>query len=401
MIFDESNMMKELRVKNELRVRALLTPAAILVLGIVVPFSALEWWVSNKLFNYVSYSNSINLDKQLAILDEDNSWNVLALGSSEVRWGFMPSEFDNGIREGALHDVSPGVKSFNLGIDGFSPGLIFSLLDRWNLKDVAPSVKVLLVGVNVTENNTISDAGYIPGVCGALQKPVLTSSFASDNDLDEDCVKSLWTDRVVDVVEELSVVRYRKALRNILLPYAGAGFIGMQSTGLEHTSDGYQPHLSIDEAYDNYKSSWDRLLIDKANHPDRFTALPIGNYPHFLQNGSFFDRWRRFGEERDIEIVFYALPTNPMLIDEYDRRADYTRHSMLISEWAANNDVVFIDLGIKDDYERNRDFSDHRHLSQYGAPKFSRELGQALVRRVEFSRLFKSDQRRRSVVSRK
>ena len=369
-----------------------------LLVGILLPFIALEWWTSNKLFDHVSYSNSINLDKQLETLAVDKSWNILAVGSSEVRWGFTPSEFDKSIQENSTTPSSEPTKSFNLGIDGFSPGLLYIMFGHWDLKTLAPNLKVLLVGVNITENNTMAEEGYIPGSCHALQNPVLTSPFAIDHGLDASCIKSSWKDPIINLAENLNTVRYRQSLRSFLLPYAKSSFIGMQSTGLKHANDGYQPHQSLGEAYNNFKSSWDRLLVEKKESPERFQALPEGNYPQFLQDGGFFDRWRQFGEDQHIEVVFYALPTNPMLIDINERRADYLRHSELISEWAKAKDVIYIDLGIKDEYVRNDDFSDHRHLSQYGAPKFSKELGRALAQQAKFTQLF-NGQRYNVIVS--
>ncbi len=41
--------------------------------------------------------------------------------------------------------------------------------------------------------------------------------------------------------------------------------------------------------------------------------------------------------------------------------------------------AVFVDLGIQDDYSPTQDFADYRHLSEAGAFKFSRELGEQLA----------------------
>lgn len=78
-------------------------------------------------------------------------------------------------------------------------------------------------------------------------------------------------------------------------------------------------------------------------------------------------------------MVLFALPTNPLLIDTFKRRADYLKNSNLLHVWAKKNGVVFIDMGMQDVAEPEIYFSDMRHLSGEGARQYSIRLGQEMV----------------------
>ena len=347
-----------------------------------MPVVAFQYLTPKYLFNHVSYTNSINLDKQVVDIKRRSDWNIISLGSSEVRWGFDPDSFDEGMGTNLdLGDFEP--VAFNFGIDGFSPGLIYSMMHGLDLKQLAPRLKMLLIGVNLAESNSISEPGYKPGVCGALQRPVLTSPFAIDRKLDDICIKPSWRDEFVGIANELVIFRYRKAIRNLVLQGGHTtGFIPMQSNGLPHMANGYQPHQSINESYANFISSWDRLVLEKKEHPDRFQPLDPQIWVNAVAEGGFFDAWNEYGKQNDILIAFYALPTSPMYFDVYDRRDDYKNNSELVRKWAEENNGVFVDLGIQDGFDRKHDYSDYRHLSQYGAPKFSFMLGADLARNL-------------------
>ena len=344
------------------------------LVGVVVPFFALEWFVEERLFEEVSYSNSLNLDHQLASLDRTSDWDVVFVGSSEVRWGISPDDFDDGFRQASGIDVS----SFNFGIDGFSPGLIYRVLQDVSFRDLFPEAEILFVGVNLAESNYLANEGYQPGACGALQAPVLTSAFGRDHGLDAYCIDKAPVAELVNPVLDLSgTIRHRRSLREYVLSRQDSDFIPRQSNALEYEDNGFQPHKSIEESRRNFQSSWDRRLEEKSRHPDRFEPLPPDMWPGIIGSHGFFRRWQELGEDLEVEIVFFALPTSPMFYQLYDRRDDYERNSRLIAEWAEENGALFIDLGIPDDLELEHHYSDFRHLSRYGAPVFSERLGLA------------------------
>ena len=102
-------------------------------------------------------------------------------------------------------------------------------------------------------------------------------------------------------------------------------------------------------------------------------------WPQLLEPQGFFDIWSDYFLQADILPVFFALPTNPKMIDLQQRRSDYQRNSELMQAWAERRGVVLIDLGLLDHYDPMVDYSDRRHLSGIGGIRFSKELGKALA----------------------
>jgi len=343
---------------------------------LVLPLLALEWFVNNRLFDSVSYTNSISLDRQIAALDNRSDWKIVFIGSSEVRWGISPLDFDKGVLEASQGSLKP-MPAFNFGIDGFSPGLLFRVLELGDFRSYFPEAEVIMVGINLAEQNFIADRGYQPGACGAMQRPVLTSSFGKDWQVDSICTSPEKMVRFASPFEWLGIFRYRSSLREYLLRKQDEDFIPMQSNGLEHTLRGYQPHRSIDEARRNFELSWDRRLEEKRLHPERFAPLDEEIWPRMINDHRFFSRWVELGEELGVRIVFFALPTSPLFFRLYDRRKDYARNSKLLRAWAEAAETKFLDLGIQDQLDVEHHYSDHRHLSQYGAPDYSYRLGAA------------------------
>jgi hypothetical protein len=78
----------------------------------------------------------------------------------------------------------------------------------------------------------------------------------------------------------------------------------------------------------------------------------------------------------------FALPTNPTLIDIFDRRGDYSRNSKLLSEWAESRAAIYLDLGIQDVTNSDIYFSDMRHLSGVGAKEFSKKLANKIAAKI-------------------
>lgn len=360
------------------------TRALVIVAGILVPLALGEWYVRSSLFDKVSYTNSISLDSQLESIRSGGDWNTLFIGSSEVRWGISPADFDRAANEVFAEEQS-AVRSFNFGIDGFSPGLAYRVLEQLPVKTLFPELSVVIVGVNLAETNYISDSGYQPGACGALQKPVLTSAFGRDYDLTNICTEDSFGARVSAVFEHSGVMRHRQSLRDALLGRSTADFIPMQSNGLPHQPDGFQPHLSLAESRANFQSSWDRVLLEKEEYPERFAPLAADVWEGIVNDHQFFDRWVALGEQVGVKVVFFALPTSPMFYEAYERRDNYTHNSALLRDWSKATGGHFLDLGIQDQLDVEHHYSDHRHLSQYGAPEYSARLGHAYATRFEGS----------------
>jgi hypothetical protein len=59
-------------------------------LFLFLPLYGGEIWINQNLFDYVSYTNSQNMDPQIKYFEERNYWQVVVFGSSEVKWGSDP-----------------------------------------------------------------------------------------------------------------------------------------------------------------------------------------------------------------------------------------------------------------------------------------------------------------------
>ncbi len=347
---------------------------------IALPFLALEVWVRTQLFQHVSYSNSRSLDATWKALNAQRDWNVLYIGDSEVRWGFDP-----GAADGELANAGLKSRGFNLGIDGFSGPLSAVILGHIGLKQRFPALKVAVIGTQLIETHRprpIARHGDLD--CdGALQRPIFESPMAKDLGFAALCRKPHWTTAVVGPLESLSaVLRYRQALRSWLLERFEQPRkpIGMNSNSLAHQTNGFQPHKPIREDRRNFEQAWTARQRDVAANPQLRAPLDPKAWRELVSPGGYFDRWAELFRTHGVLPVFVALPTNPVLIDLKKRRPEYARNSATLKAWAARrDDVMFIDLGIKDSYEAEGDFADFRHLSIHGAKRFSRELGARLA----------------------
>src|SRR5678809_1561496 len=76
----------------------------LLTVGIltIAPMIGLEFWVRKRLFDRVSYTNSVSLDHSIKMLRSCKDCNVLLLGDSEVRWGFDPSAIDSSLHKAGI-----------------------------------------------------------------------------------------------------------------------------------------------------------------------------------------------------------------------------------------------------------------------------------------------------------
>jgi hypothetical protein len=121
------------------------------------------------------------------------------------------------------------------------------------------------------------------------------------------------------------------------------------------------------------------MRAERATDPKAFKPLPPEAWQRMVAPGGYFDEWARLVRQLGWTPAFFALPTNPILIDEKDRRDDYARNSRLLDAWARQRGETFVDLGIRDNVPMEIHYSDHRHLSVNGAPVFSSELARALT----------------------
>ncbi|NEQ48939.1 MAG: hypothetical protein F6K11_02240 [Leptolyngbya sp. SIO3F4] len=344
----------------------------------VFPLVILDVWVRSYLFDYVSYTNSRNMDPQIDYFEATDTWSVVALGSSEVKWGIAPAAIETELENQGLK-----TKGFNLGFDGFNLSYYQAILSGLDLTNRLSDLQVVLIGVNLVESYQTLPDNFEDGFpCdGVLQKAVLKSSFAKDYRLAHLCNPNKWPEPLIRSLEaHSSVLRYRQSLRTLVLnDTSPETLIGVISNGLEQSADGFHPHLSAQENLAEVEKDYKRFLADREIVPEAFEPMAPEIWPQLLEPNGFFDAWANYFVQADILPVFFALPTNPKMIDARQRRSNYQNHSELMQSWAERQDVVFIDLGILDHYDQMVDYSDHRHLSATGGVRFSRELGKALA----------------------
>jgi hypothetical protein len=361
--------------------RARSVPAAVIAaLAILVPFLALEVWTRARLFDHVSYSNSRSLDASWKALNAARDWSIVYIGDSEVRWGFDPDPVDQALARAGLK-----ARGFNMAIDGFSGALSQTMMRYLDLPRRMPALKVAVIGTQMIEaqrDRPILRYGDM-GCDGALQKPVFNSPMARDLGFDHLCLTPHWTNFPVRSAETVSaVMRHRRALRAHLVSWSEEPpkSIAFNSTALEHRANGFQPNKPVREARRNHELAWENRKQQVARTPSMRGPLDPAAWPRLIAPGGYFDRWAEAFRSRGILPVMVALPTNPVLIDLQERRGEYARNVELLRQWERRRgDVVFLDLGIKDNYDAEGDYSDFRHLSIHGAEKFSRELGDALA----------------------
>jgi hypothetical protein len=333
-----------------------------------------EWWLRGNLFKHVSYSNSESIDAQLRARQEGAPWDLMFVGDSEVRWGIDPAAIDAAFQAEGIQ-----VKSFNHAFDGFGaswwPRLLPSLLKEPSLD----GVKTVVVGVQLIDlHRVVSQSGED---CGSLQRPVLTSPFATDIGAGALCRTRSWDAQLGrDLFSPLWTVRYSSSVRSLLLP-AAFSRTGLQfnSRKLEDPFRGFQAHRTIAQDQSIYAAE---LRQWKAQFkPERdFKPLPQGAWTKLVAPGGFFDELQRSVEGSGRKLALFALPTNPEVIDTFGRREDYAVNSRLLAQWAAARGVPYVDGGINDRPDAGEFFSDMRHLSGTGARIYSRQLGQALAR---------------------
>lgn len=328
------------------------------------------------LFRYVSYSNSESIDRQLLERNSKADWNLLFIGDSETRWGINPEEIDS-----TFSNYGVKGRSFNHAFDGFGaswwPRLLPSLLEQPALKNV----KVVALGVQLIDlHRVILESGED---CGALQKPVLTSPFAKDLGVDSLCRSQSWDAELgKKLFGAVWVVRYSSAVRSLILPQFMKGQWQLRFNSRKDGGPirGFEPHRSIAQDRDTYAQEFTRWKAQYQPGRD-FVPLQKSAWLELTSSSGFFDQLNEIVRSRGRQLVLFAVPTNPAVIDTFNRRDDYIRNSRLLQEWAAKRGVTFVDAGIQDVANPDDYFSDMRHLSGAGARQYSQKLGQLFVNR--------------------
>lgn len=334
-----------------------------------MPLLALDLTAQKWLFSKVSYTNSPAFDQKIrAMQSNGDNWDVLFVGSSEVRWGIDPEVFDASVRA-AVPDLN--IESFNIALDGFSPGLMHPLLSSPEFVPDREKPRVIIVGLNLAESIGATRLEHAPGACGQLQKPILTSPFARDAGISIICSEPVTLENWVEsLTYALPLLRYRAAIRAFLfgeLPDPLSDDI---------TARGFHPHPPDPDHNAKFWADQDRLREEEAY---RYAALAPEYWANAIEPGGFFDEFVQLGERRGWHVVFFHLPTNPNFFEGFEKTDTVALNQQLISKWVERSEGVFIDLGIKYEYDRQEDFADFRHLSARGAKKYSAELATAFV----------------------
>jgi hypothetical protein len=337
-------------------------------------FAACELTLRRVLFENVSYSNSESIDTQLRARNTKDDWNLIFIGDSETRWGIAPSEVD-----ASLHAKGIQARSFNHAFDGFGaswwPGLLPQLLKTPSLQ----KVEVVVLGVQLIDVHRV--IGATGEDCGALQRPVLTSAFAADLGVNAICQNQTWDAKFGKSLMGWSwIVKYPSAIRSLLLPkfMQGTAQLRFNSRSAGAQESGFAPHRTIAQDQDTYEQEFARWKAQFEPTRD-FRPLAPTAWPALTADEGFFDQLHRSVTKQGRRLVLFALPTNPVVIDTFNRREDYKKNSTLLAQWAAKRGVVFVDAGIQDVPDPGAYFSDMRHLSGIGARQYSQKLGEALA----------------------
>lgn len=359
-------------------------PFKLFIVFILLPLVFFEVVVRLFLFSYSSYTKSQSFDSTLKDLKASHKNDIYFFGDSEVRWGVEPLYFDETLRRNGAD-----IQSFNFGIDGFSSGLNLSMSQKVDFS-YFKGIKIALIGVQLIEYNHVFDsAERIRGAAGsgALQRPIFLSAFGLDNNLQE------WATNAPSFLDRspLAFIRYRSSIKDY--------FSFPKPVYRPPTERGFQPHISISANPDNFQGEIKGKSEDKSNTPKNYEPLDATIWASTLQKDQYFDQYSRFFLERNVLPVFFALPTNPWLIDFKNRRDSYKVNSIALAQWASESNLFFLDVGVLDSFSPTLDYADFRHLSFRGAAKFSDLLASELAKTPKIIQyLKKSDDEKRIAI---
>jgi hypothetical protein len=334
---------------------------------------SLEIFARTKLFNFVSYYNYDAIDWQMTDFKAMQKVDTVFIGSSEVRYGLDPEKFD----------AELGGTSFNLGIDGLNLSYYRLLLPYLKLEERSHPIRYAVIGLNVTEDVVFYPVASAGGFdckhqAGVLQRGLFTSAFGTDSGLSKVCKtdKKIF-DQASASLESIShAILYRKPLRTFLLNPSQRKRTREQ---LDQTDRGFHvrpPQASQDLLDAEFEQWWQ-------TEGKNSSKLSDDSFNESIAPGGVYATYIAFFREQNIVPIFVSLPTNPKMIQLLNRIETYRERSLALKTWFTEQGVEYVDLGLKFDYDPVRDFADRRHLSRYGAQKFSTELGAALKRNLQ------------------
>ena len=345
------------------------------VLFCVLVLAGMEWWLRANLFKIASYSNSESIDAMVGMRDLSDDWTTIFVGDSEVHWGINPVVVDEEFAKRGMK-----THSINHAFDGFGPSWWLNILPGLLESDSLRNVDTVVVGVQMIDAHQRLRSGEVQ--CGALQRPVLTSPLGKDLGVDALCGGSETWDAALgkDLFDWLWIVRYSSAVRSMILPssFTPSDQLTFNSAKVGEPINGFEAHRSISDDKAAYLSEFERWKAQYDPAQD-FRPLPEEIWISLTAKGGFFDELQQVVEAGGARLVLFALPTNPTVIDTFNRRDNYHRHSALLHAWAMDRGVTFIDMGIRDDVPIDEEYSDARHLSGLGANVYSRQLGAAMA----------------------
>lgn len=339
-------------------------PAIQLILVIMI-IIGIEAFSRHGLFHFMSYYNYDAIDWQMQDFKK-GSINTVFIGSSEVRYGFDPETFNQ--------TFTGKIQSFNLGIDGMNLSYYRLLLPYLPLATVQPGIRYAIIGMNVAEDVRLYPTAEQGGIdcdteAGSLQKGVFTSDFAIDSKLINVChtTKSTLKNLKMALLSASYALEHKKTLRSFILhPWHKK----LTREQLNQTNLGFhvRPPAESQASLDNEFADWWK------NEGASSTSLDSNLFSESLADGGLYMWYVRFFREHKIIPIFVSLPTNPRMLTLLERTNIYQERSAQLKKWALKNNVIYIDLGLKTDYDPVKDFADRRHLSHFGAEKFSKEL---------------------------
>jgi len=197
------------------------------------------------------------------------------------------------------------------------------------------------------------------------------------------CRDPSWDGRLGrEIFGTLWTVKYAPSVRALILPNfrRTSHELRFNSRKSGESVRGFEPHRSIAQDKESFESEFARWKAQYNSEQD-FRPLPDAAWAQLTASGEFFDQLNEIVRKQGRFMVLFSLPTNPLVIDTFKRRADYLNNSKLLQAWAEAKGVVFIDQGIQDVADPDTYFSDMRHLSSEGARQYSIKLGQMLAKK--------------------
>lgn len=331
-----------------------------ILIFIIVPTFFIESNLKSALFKKVKYTNVNEFDAKIDLYSL-NEWNALFIGSSEVHWGISPTQFEK-----ALDNEQ--TKSFNFGLNGMTIDRYFRIFPYLN-KTIfnRKQIKTIFIGLNLTEPRTLNEGKLDCNRLGSFEKPIYLSSFAKDSNLYYDLCDLKWTAQMLEPIEKFShIFRYRQSIREYI-------FRRQKNTDISKlhlTEKGFHYRKSLKDDTNELELT-KKWFSDIRNYRDDSGY----NINEILKPDGLLSKFIQKIQKFNIKVVLFNNPTNPKLIKLSNGHLNFSKNYKKISEWAKQNNTVFLDVKEVREFDSLKDFADRRHLSETGAKKFSLLLG--------------------------